>query len=80
MIKESVYRYIMQADGELTDALLQAVLERRKLLFPDWEMLYIALPKQDAEKRAAILKGMLELETVACAEFNPGCSNLDYSK
>ena len=64
-MKQGVLTYIMQADEILLDEILEAAVSRRRQLYPDWEMLYFALPKQDRQKWPEYLAEMLELETKA---------------
>ena len=49
-----VLSYIAQADdGQLND-ITSALTARYKVLFPDWEVVYLALPLQDLERREQI--------------------------
>ena len=46
-----VLSYIAQADdGQLND-ITSALTARYKVLFPDWEVVYLSLPLQDPERR-----------------------------
>ena len=40
----------------------KAVYQRKEELFPDWEIVYIALPKNDRKKRCEYLEWMLRTE------------------
>ena len=42
------------------DAILHAVMARHRALFPDWETVYLALPRKDLEMRQMYLKIMIE--------------------
>lgn len=53
---------IGHADTELTEMVLQEVYQRKEELFPDWEIVYVALPKKDRNKRREYLEWMLEKE------------------
>lgn len=46
---------IRKADQKEIDRLLDAVILRKRELFPNWEILYLALPKDDTQQRNAIL-------------------------
>ena len=49
-----VLSFIAQADdGQLND-IATALSARYKSLFPDWEVVYLALPLHDAERREKI--------------------------
>ena len=49
-----VLSYIAQADdGQLND-ITSALTARYKVLFPDWEVVYLSLPLQDPERREQI--------------------------
>ena len=61
MNMENVLSYIDDADGRTTDRILDAVLERRRELFPEWDMVYFALPKNDPKEREALMKRVWEL-------------------
>ena len=46
-----VLSYIAQADdGQLND-ITSALTARYKVLFPDWEVVYLSLPLRDPERR-----------------------------
>lgn len=59
----SVYELIDRVDdltpGELMP-LLDAVLERYRELFPEWEIIYAAIPKKASPERTAFLEGLRE--------------------
>ena len=61
MDSESVLRLIENADEETLDCILNAVFERRKSLFPDWEMIYFSLPKNNPKERKMILVQALDI-------------------
>ena len=51
MTLEDIIYFISQADdGQLND-ISAALSARYKTLFPDWEVVYLALPLHDAERR-----------------------------
>ena len=45
--------------GELIPV-LDAVMERYRVLFPEWEIIYAAIPKEASPERTAFLEGLLE--------------------
>ena len=54
MTLEDIIFFISQADdGQLND-ISAALSARYKTLFPDWEVVYLALPLQDLERREQI--------------------------
>ena len=46
-----VLSFISQADDAQLNDITTALSARYKTLFPDWEVLYLALPLHDAERR-----------------------------
>ena len=46
-----VLSYIAQADDGQLNEITSALTARYKVLFPDWEVVYLALPLQDPERR-----------------------------
>lgn len=49
-----VLSYIAQADDGQLNEITSALTVRYKVLFPDWEVVYLALPLQDLERREQI--------------------------
>ena len=56
---ELIDRVDALAPGELMPV-LDAVLERYKELFPEWEIIYAAIPKEASPERTAFLEGLRE--------------------
>ena len=46
-----VLSFISQADDAQLNDITRALSARYKTLFPDWEVVYLALPLQDPERR-----------------------------
>ena len=46
-----VLSFISQADDAQLNDITRALSARYKTLFPDWEVVYLALPLHDAERR-----------------------------
>ncbi len=53
-------REIEKMDSTELDAILHAAMERHRVLFPDWEIVYVSLPRNDLEMREKYLKMMME--------------------
>ena len=49
-----VLSYIAQADDGQLNEITSALTARYKVLFPDWEVVYLSLPLQDPERREQI--------------------------
>ena len=46
-----ILSFISQADDSQLNTITDALSARYKALFPDWEVVYLALPCQDPERR-----------------------------
>ena len=46
-----VLSYFAQADDGQLNEITSALTARYKVLFPDWEVVYLSLPLQDPERR-----------------------------
>lgn len=57
-----IMKEIEAANPVQVEALMDAVFARKRSLFPDWEIFYIALPKGNWEQREQMLKIILEVE------------------
>ena len=51
MTLEDITLFISQADDTQLNDITSALTARYKVLFPDWEVVYLALPLQDPERR-----------------------------
>lgn len=60
MDERLICNYIAAADAESVDRILNAVFTRRRELFPDWDMIYFALPKNNPEERKVVLEQALD--------------------
>ena len=54
MTLEDIILFISQADDTQLNEITSALTARYKTLFPDWEVVYLALPLQDLERREQI--------------------------
>ena len=51
MTLEDIILFISQADDTQLNDITSALTARYKVLFPDWEVVYLSLPLQDPERR-----------------------------
>lgn len=58
---EKMMTRIRCADPEEIEKLISAVLRRKRELFPEWDVVYFALPKKDKEERKRMAKLALEV-------------------
>ena len=54
MTLEDIILFISKADDSQLNTITDALSARYKALFPDWEVVYLALPLHDAERRATL--------------------------
>lgn len=54
---------IQKMDASQVDTVLDAAMERRGILFPEWDMTYVALPKNDWDDRKQTLEYLLAIES-----------------
>ena len=53
---EDVMEYIKGMNAEEIDLTMHALMDRKREIYADWEMLYMAIPKKDpAERKQTIL-------------------------
>ena len=50
MMLKIILRSIRKADAKEIDEILDAATERRRQLFPDWEMVFFARPKRTPQE------------------------------
>lgn len=62
MSVEELRRQINNADSAQIDSILEAAFARKRELYPQWDIQYMALPKDDWEERRRILEFALEME------------------
>ena len=51
-----ILAFIKNTDGIQVELILNAVLERKRELFPDWDIQYLAVPKHDDKERQLTLE------------------------
>ena len=56
-----IMKLLSSAKEEDVDEILDAVFARRRELFPDWDMIYFALPKNNPKERKMLLEQALEV-------------------
>ena len=69
MSVEELRRQISNADVAQIDILLEAAFARKRELYPQWDIQYMAMPKDDWEERRKILEFALEMEKRFREEF-----------
>ena len=61
MNEQLICEYIAAADAESVDRMLDAVFSRRRELFPKWDMIYLALPRNNPEERKLVLEQAVDV-------------------
>ena len=56
MTLEEVLTFISQADGEQLNDITHALTVRYKVLFPDYDVAYLAFPLNNPQRRAELLE------------------------
>ena len=59
MNEQLICEYLAAADAESVDRILNAIFTRRRELFPEWDMIYLALPRNNPEERKLVLEQAL---------------------
>ena len=62
MSVEELRKQISNADSAQIDIILEAAFARKRELYPQWDIQYMALPKDDLEERRKILEFVMEME------------------
>ena len=60
MTHKEILSAIETMDGERLDFVLEKVMDRYEVLYPDWESVSLSLPKKDLEMRKIYLKTIME--------------------
>ena len=60
---ESIIQCIRQLDAVHLEPILMAALDRKRELFPQWDILYITAPKNDPIQRDLILECAIQSVT-----------------
>ena len=59
---QALIQTIEQADGELVDEIIQALQRRYQKLYPQWEVMFLSVPREDCEERRRILERIFQME------------------
>ena len=62
MIPDELLKQIGKMDADTIEKLTDAVFERKRELFPQWDIVYLAMPKNNWEERKRILDMANQLE------------------
>ena len=60
MTHKKILSEIDAMDGARLDLVLEKVMDRYEVLYPDWESVSLSLPKKDLEMRKTYLKTIME--------------------
>ena len=61
MILDDILQYIHQADDDEINQIIDALTARYRRLYPDWEVIFAALPLNDMERRRTMLEMALKI-------------------
>ncbi len=53
---EKLLRYIRKCESAEIDMILDAITERKRELYQDWEFVYLSLPREDKNERLRLIK------------------------
>lgn len=56
MTEEQIFEILEEADAKHIDEYLDAVLNRKRELYPDWDIFCISLPNRDREERERLIR------------------------
>lgn len=62
MIPDELIKQIGKMDADTIEKLTDVVFERKRELFPQWDIVYLTLPKNNWEERKRILDMANQLE------------------
>ena len=57
---------IQQSDGDELSLIIAAVIERYKAVFPDWEVMFLSLPRNDSDDCIRELELIMEFVRNHC--------------
>ena len=61
MNMKDVLAFIEDADEDTVNCILDAIFARKMDLFPEWDVIYISLPRHDKQNRRKILESALNM-------------------
>ncbi|MBQ9148040.1 MAG: hypothetical protein IJX69_00555 [Oscillospiraceae bacterium] len=56
----TILGWIEQADDDAISQIIQAVIRRYKQVYPGWEVVFLSLPRDNAEERRRQLNELIE--------------------
>ena len=56
---KDVLKRVGTADASEIDEILWACIQRRRALYPDWDFVFVSMPKDDPQERKRILHGLI---------------------
>ena len=57
----AILDYILDADSDQLNQVVQAIIDRYTLIAPDWDIAFLSLPKNDPVQRQQMLQTILQL-------------------
>lgn len=64
MLKAIILKFMLKrialADSDELDEIIKAVVQRKSVIFPEWESLWVSLPRNDKEARIEQIRQMLQ--------------------
>ena len=57
---DQVLTFIHQADDTQINEIIQAVVKRYARVFPDWEVIFLSLPRNNPAKRREMIQSALD--------------------
>ena len=58
---ENVMEYIKNMNAGEIDLAMHALIERKREIYADWEMVYMAIPKEDPVERAQSIQYLIQM-------------------
>lgn len=56
----TLLKRIQKADDKEMNEIIYSILKRYRTVYPDWDVAFLFLPKDDPKKRAALLNAILD--------------------
>lgn len=56
----TLLKRIQKADDKEMNEIIHSILKRYRTVYPDWDVAFLSLPKDDTKKRAALLNAILD--------------------
>ena len=58
---EDIMEFIKSMNAEEIDLTMQALIIRKREIYADWEMIYMAIPKKDPAERKRTIQYIIEM-------------------